>query len=274
MINSKLRFSIVCTNYNKEKYIQECICSVLNQNSLNYEFIIVDDCSTDKSPDIINDYAQRSDKITYLKNEKNMGMAYGYNKALAVASGEIVSLIDSDDLWYSNKLQIVDDFFKSNPSCVLHEHPLDVYHYEEKTDHQFREYYIVGDCLKYAQETNKIPLFSVTSGLSFRMSVVKQVLPIPLSFAKAGEAFLTRTAMCYGKGGLTSESLGGYRKHDSNIFFGNKDRNVQEFITNTLIPELNCFYKKNGINLKFKRNNRKHSLKKIIRKIFSLSHKN
>lgn len=101
MNNLTVKFSVVCTNYNKEKYIKEAICSVLNQDFLDYEFIIVDDFSTDKSPEIISYYAKQDKRIIYLENEQNMGMAYGYNKALKIASGEFLSLIDSDDFWYS-----------------------------------------------------------------------------------------------------------------------------------------------------------------------------
>ncbi len=247
-----MRFSIICTNYNKEPYIEKCITSVLEQSFTDYEFIIIDDASTDNSISIIKNYQQKEPgKIKFIQNEKNIGMAAGYNKAIPVAKGDLVCLIDSDDFWFPDKLKVVDEYFKTDEACVMHQHPLQVYHFAEKTNEIFRQYLYCGDMVQYMKDTKKIPLFSVTTGLTFKTAVVKNVLPVPVSFSKNGEAFLTRTVTCFGTVGATYKVLGGYRKTDTNVVFGNKNWDDFEYIENILKPALNAFYQKNGIDVYF-----------------------
>ncbi len=271
-----MRFSVICTNFNKQEYLEECIVSVLNQDFQDFEFIIVDDCSTDKSLDIINSYLTKTNKIKLIKNNYNIGMAGGYNKAFTLSKGEIVSLIDSDDFWYPNKLSKVDSYFRSNSNCVMHQHLLNIYNFTNKTSELSRPYFICGDLVAYINETKLIPLFVVTTGLSFIAKVLKDVLPIPLEFSKNGEAFLTRTVICFGNVGVTYEELGAYRRHDSNIVFGNPNFDSSSYIENILKPKLNDFYKERNIPIYFaptnqKSNNSKDAfVKRIKRKLKKL----
>lgn len=247
-----MKFSIICTNYNKDPYIGICIESVLSQDIQDFEFIIIDDASTDLSVNIIQSFVkQYPDKIIFIQNPINIGMAAGYNKAFAVASGEIICLIDSDDFWFPGKLALVDRTFKENKSCVLHQHLLQVYHFSEPLDEVYRPYLVTGDLLKYMQETNEIPLFVPTTGLSFRMQALRNVLPIPSTFAKNGEAFITRTIICHGQVVTSLSVLGAYRKTDSNLVFGNNSWDSFSYIEGILKPALNEFYRQNNINLFF-----------------------
>lgn len=247
-----MRFSIICTNYNKEPYIAECIESVLNQAFTDFEFIVVDDASTDDSLGIIKEYARKDSRIQILENKENIGMAGSYNKAIPAAKGDLICLIDSDDFWFQNKLQVVHDYFETDSSCVMHQHPLAVYHFDKKTNEIFRPYLLSGNIIEYIKNTRSIPVFSVTTGLTFRSEIVKKVLPIPLSFHKSGEAFLTRTVICFGNVATTYLALGGYRKTDSNMVFGNSYFDLDDFVENTLKPSLNQYYKENNIGVSFK----------------------
>lgn len=247
-----MRFSVLCTNYNKEPYIEECLRSVLTQDFDDYEFIVIDDASTDKSPDIIKSFlAQYPAKIKFIQNEVNIGMAAGYNKAMEIASGEIICLIDSDDFWFQGKLKHVDEYFRFHKNCVLHQHPLQIYNFSEATPDYYRPFLLSGNLMEYIRETKNIPLYVATTGLSFRTDIVRKLLPIPVEFAKNGEAFLTRTAICYGEVGVTYIVMGGYRKTDTNIVFGNSSYDTYSYIENILKPALNSFYKKNGFDLYF-----------------------
>lgn len=246
-----MRFSIICTNFNKEPYIRECIESVLSQSFTDFEFIVIDDASTDNSLSIIKEYARRDGRIQILENKDNIGMAGSYNKAIPMAKGELICLIDSDDFWFKNKLQIVHDYFLTDNGCVMHQHPLAVYHFDKKTDDIFRPYLLSGNIIEYIKNTRSIPVFSVTTGLTFRSEIVKRVLPIPLSFHNGGEAFLTRTVICYGNVGTTYLALGVYRKTDTNIVFGNANFDASDFAENTLKPALNKYYQDNNIGISF-----------------------
>ena len=95
--------SIIMPSYNTANYIGETIQSVINQSYKNWELIIVDDCSTDNTDSVIK--AINDPRIKYIKNEKNSGAAVSRNRALREARGRWIAFLDSDDLWYEEKLE-------------------------------------------------------------------------------------------------------------------------------------------------------------------------
>ena len=105
--------SIIMPSYNTDKFIIETIKSVLAQTYTEWELLIVDDCSTDKTDEIVRSFL--SDKrIKYFKNEKNSGAAASRNKALREAKGKWIAFLDSDDLWMPEKLEKQIRFMKNN----------------------------------------------------------------------------------------------------------------------------------------------------------------
>lgn len=105
--------SIIMPSFNTGKYITETIESVLAQSYKNWELIIVDDCSSDNTDEIVSTYLS-DDRIHYLKNEKNSGAAFSRNIALREAKGKWIAFLDSDDLWMPEKLEKQLSFMKSN----------------------------------------------------------------------------------------------------------------------------------------------------------------
>jgi len=105
--------SIIMPSYNTGKYIKETIESVVNQTYTNWELIIVDDCSTDNTDEIIKVF-NNDKRIKYLKNEKNSGAAVSRNIALREAKGKYIAFLDSDDLWKKEKLDKQIKFMKEN----------------------------------------------------------------------------------------------------------------------------------------------------------------
>lgn len=94
--------SVIMPNYNGAKYIKETIESVLAQTYQNWELIIVDDCSTDNSVEIIESFDDK--RIRLLHNEENSGAAISRNRAIDAANGRWIAFLDSDDLWIEDKL--------------------------------------------------------------------------------------------------------------------------------------------------------------------------
>ena len=105
--------SIVMPSYNTAKYIAETVQSVLAQTYQNWELIIVDDCSTDDTNEVVKPFL-RDSRIRYLKNEKNSGAAVSRNRALREAKGKWIAFLDSDDLWMPEKLEKQIAFMKEN----------------------------------------------------------------------------------------------------------------------------------------------------------------
>lgn len=99
--------------YNREKYLKETIESILNQTFQDFEFLIIDDGSTDKSVDIIKSYIDS--RIKLVINETNLKIPKTRNKGLELAIGEYIALMDSDDISVSNRLQKQVEFMDKHP---------------------------------------------------------------------------------------------------------------------------------------------------------------
>ena len=96
--------SIIMPSYNTADYIAESIQSVLEQSYTDWELIVVDDCSTNNTDEVIKPYLTDG-RIKYFKNEKNSGAAVSRNHALREAKGKWIAFLDSDDLWMPDKLE-------------------------------------------------------------------------------------------------------------------------------------------------------------------------
>lgn len=89
--------SVIVPVYNGERYLSACLDSLIRQTLHAIEIIVVDDCSTDKTPNILQEYAKKDERIHVIRNETNLRQGLSRNKALATARGEYVGFVDSDD---------------------------------------------------------------------------------------------------------------------------------------------------------------------------------
>jgi Glycosyltransferases involved in cell wall biogenesis len=95
---------IILPNYNKAKFLDEAIKSVITQTYKNWNLYIVDDCSSDDSLKIINNYSNLNN-VHIVKLNKNKGPAFCRNYAMRISKSKYISFIDSDDIWTKNKLE-------------------------------------------------------------------------------------------------------------------------------------------------------------------------
>lgn len=111
--------SVITPVYNAERFIQQTLESMIAQTYERIEFILVDDCSSDSSAQIIKSYEKKHTNIIYHLQEKNMGAGVARNKALEIAKGQYVAFLDSDDLWAPEKTKRQIDLMKSTgtPLC-------------------------------------------------------------------------------------------------------------------------------------------------------------
>ncbi|MDL1964019.1 MAG: glycosyltransferase [Deltaproteobacteria bacterium] len=96
--------SVIMSVYNSEKYLDQSIQSILDQSSRDFEFIIVNDASTDRSLEIIKKYQKRDERIILLNNEKNIGLTKSLNEALNEAKGSYIARQDADDVSLPERL--------------------------------------------------------------------------------------------------------------------------------------------------------------------------
>lgn len=106
--------SVIMPCYNSANYIEETLKSVITQTYSNWECVIIDDCSTDNSVEIIQSFADIDERICLYVNESNKGAAYSRNRALSIAKGKWIAFLDSDDLWMPDKLEKQIAFMQKN----------------------------------------------------------------------------------------------------------------------------------------------------------------
>ena len=94
--------SIIMAAYNSEKTISRSIESVLSQTYTDFELIVINDCSSDKTADIVNSFDD--DRIRLINNEKNMGVSKTRHNGVEASRGEWIAILDSDDIWKPDKL--------------------------------------------------------------------------------------------------------------------------------------------------------------------------
>lgn len=126
-----IKFSIIVPVYNVELYLCQCIDSLLSQSFKDYEIILVDDGSTDKCPQICDDYSSKHQRIHTIHKE-NGGLSDARNKGIDAARGKYITFVDSDDFWASNHIL-------SDVADLINKYTPDL---------------IVGDCIRYYSVTN------------------------------------------------------------------------------------------------------------------------
>ena len=97
--------SVIMPAYNAERFLEEAIRSVMSQTVTDWELLVLDDGSKDRTATIAADLAAQDSRIRFLPNEANMGVAKTRNRGFALCRGQYVALLDSDDVWHPDKLE-------------------------------------------------------------------------------------------------------------------------------------------------------------------------
>ena len=119
MNNIKPIVSVVMSVFNVDMYLEKSIKSILNQSLENFEFIIINDCSNDKSLEIIKKYQNSDDRIILLNNERNLGLPKSLNNGLEIARGKYIARQDADDISLKERLLIQYQFLEKHQDIFL-----------------------------------------------------------------------------------------------------------------------------------------------------------
>jgi glycosyltransferase involved in cell wall biosynthesis len=176
--------SIALAAYNGEKYIKEQIDSILNQTHQDFELIACDDCSTDSTWVILQDYEQKDKRIRCYLNEKNLGFNKNFEKALKLCRGEYIAISDQDDIWTADHLTVLlenigDNLICCGESMLVNEKGENIYKYSEIFDDMFLMDTAEKKILHILYGTN---IFSGACML-LRKEALKRILPVPNSIA-------------------------------------------------------------------------------------------
>ena len=112
--------SIIMAAYNAEKTIRQAIDSVLAQTYTDFELLVVNDCSKDKTPLIVVEYSQRDERVKLISNPRNMGVSHTRLNGLSAATGDWIAVLDSDDAWLPEKLEKQMELLKQTGAVMLY----------------------------------------------------------------------------------------------------------------------------------------------------------
>ena len=102
-----MKISIAMATYNGSKYISEQLDSILMQTINDFELVICDDCSTDNTWEILQQYATKDSRIQIYRNIQNLGFKRNFEKVISLCKGEYIALSDQDDIWHNNHLELL-----------------------------------------------------------------------------------------------------------------------------------------------------------------------
>lgn len=112
-----VRVSVLMPVYNAEKYLKEAIDSILNQTFEDFEFLIIDDGSTDESAAIVESY--KDPRIRFFRNKENLGISPTLNKGIKLASTNFIARMDADDVSYQDRLRKQFLYLEEHPECAM-----------------------------------------------------------------------------------------------------------------------------------------------------------
>lgn len=159
--------SVALCTFNGEKYISEQIESILNQTSPIDEIVVCDDGSTDKTIDILNDYQTKYPSVFKIfKNEENLGFIKNFEKAILLCTQDIILLSDQDDVWETNKVEVLKNEFLQNPEKDLIVHNLSFNSSEIPKKYTFWDYKSFNDKIRKGSN-DEILEFVLTDGNLF-----------------------------------------------------------------------------------------------------------
>lgn len=114
-MNNQPLVTVLMPCYNALPYLQEALDSIINQTYKNLEILCINDGSTDKTGEILNEYAQKDTRIKIITNETNLKLIRTLNKGIELANGEYIARMDADDIATENRIQVQIDYFQQHP---------------------------------------------------------------------------------------------------------------------------------------------------------------
>jgi glycosyltransferase involved in cell wall biosynthesis len=201
--------------YNHECFLAEAIESVLAQDfpAAEMEVLVVDDGSTDSTPQVA---ARYSDRIRYIRKE-NGGQASALNLGFAEARGEIVSLLDGDDVWLPQKLSRVAAEFARSPEIGVVYHPHDSWIQDSGKLLEDNSFFPVQGRMPLGGEALLRYGNYGTSEMTLRRSLASAMFPVPERLWIYADSYLVFLAVFVGEVAGIAESLTKYRYHDANL---------------------------------------------------------
>lgn len=254
-----MKVSIITITYNRAHLIGETIQSVLNQTYTKFEHIIIDDGSTDDTEEVVKNF--NDERIRYFKYKRVANLSKLHNFGLKHSTGAIISILDSDDIWHKNKLELTINIFNKNNDIKIIAHNIT---YFEGIKYQKKYYNYENDFFENIFE--KVLLFKILPFpvLVFKKEILEKIDYLNNSIKDGQQDFLFRIAANY-KVYYISKSLSKIRIHNENTH--SMIKNIPYF-TNYYYSVIKLFFNKKISFILFTKGiylNSKNMIKHLIR---------
>ncbi|MBD1854094.1 MULTISPECIES: glycosyltransferase family 2 protein [Leptolyngbya] len=243
-----MKTSVLINNYNYQTYVIDAIESVLNQSAQVDEIIIVDDCSTDQSAQVLQDFlnskspilgdlggtipSNRSPNINLILKKKNEGQLAAFQDGFNAATGELIFFLDADDLYQETYIEIVLNFYQNHPACDFLFTSSELFGNEER----------IATCYTHTRDLGYSKISTLyrrtwighrTSTLSMRRHVLEAIFPIPYLEdwrIRADDCVTYGTSIANAHKFYLNQPLVKYRVHGNNGYYGRlKTRSPEYF---------------------------------------------
>ncbi|WAL59161.1 glycosyltransferase family 2 protein [Thermocoleostomius sinensis] len=207
--------SVLISNYNYGRYLPRAIDSALGQTYQPCEIIVIDDGSTDDSRQIIEGYGNRIIPIL----QSNGGQASALNTGFTASRGDVICLLDADDVWLPTKVERVVTALKAYPKAsVVYHRVQTVDQLEQRRGQPWPPYPVIrGSIAQQVMDTGGWWPFPPSTGLSFPRSFIAKVIPIPeLEYHLCADAYLADLAPFFGEVIGIEDALSLFRIHSTN----------------------------------------------------------
>lgn len=221
-----VNISVVMTSYNGNKYIRSQLDSILfAQKSPITELIIIDDCSTDSTIDILNEYVQRDSRIKLFRNYTNLGLVKSFELGLLQSNGDFIFLSDQDDIWYPGKTCKMLAEIGSN--LLLHSDASLIDEQDTIYVHSFSTYAKNLHLNKFSD----LLIGNIVTGCTClcRKELIELSLPFPAG-VQMHDQYLAQVASFYKRIKYLDLVLTGYRQHANNVLGANGTKYEQLYI--------------------------------------------
>jgi glycosyltransferase involved in cell wall biosynthesis len=214
-------FTVLIDTYNYGEYIEEAVSSAMAQDfpAEEREILVVDDGSTDDTQERLQKFGEA---IRYLR-KPNGGQASAFNFGLAHARGEVIALLDADDVWLPEKLGRIYEEFERHPAAGMVYHRVHLWNGTGDISEDTYFIPISGRVPENRRALLQYPMAG-TSCLAFRREALQQLLPVPESLRFQADAYLTALVIFVAPIAAVPEFLGKYRLHGANLFQTNAER--------------------------------------------------
>lgn len=228
MNDSKIKVSVIVPCYNAERFLHKCLDSLIGQTLKEIEIICVNDCAKDNTAVILEEYAKKDSRIKIVTHEKNQGLSAARNSGIAIATGEYIGFVDSDDFVELTMMEkLYGKAIKKNADLVIG----NVYLYFEDTGKTqiFRDerffMYLAGQVFKFEDQPSLVSCIGAWDRIYKRELITDNNLRFPVGMIYEDQPFSIQAMAYANRITVVSDPLYYYRKNSGSSITDNEIKN-------------------------------------------------